>query len=222
MREFPITNSSHVYHIDSSASKSYDSDQFYRKLPSNSSDNNFHTLRQTPSTPCNNTKAVNYMCTSNGDLTSIHGAYSPNRSNNVTIASDNYCNRKSSASNGCKGNVDKSRSNGSYTILDAITNAVAAGNCANAVYPLADSSSINDFDRNNFDADELSQQHQTTATAPPSTIYSNQKNGGFRHETNAQYHQYKYGIENNRPHQFPSLNYKHSYLLWIGTPVAAR
>lgn len=235
MREFPITSSSHVYHIDSSGSKSFESDPFYRKLSSaNTADTNFHSTRQQTSAQCNNTRAVNYLCTSNGDLTSMHGTYSPIRSNNVTGADSNardYCgsNRKSLISNGDetsankRQNGDKNRTNGSYTILDAITNAVAAGNCANTVYPLTDSNSINDFDRNNFDTDELSRR-QTSATSAPATsttLCGNQRNG-FRHEPDAPFHHYNYGIENNRAHQFPSLNYKHSYLLWIGTPVAAR
>lgn len=236
MREFPITSSSHVYHIDSSGSKPFDTDPFYRKLPpTNTTDTNFHSSRQQTSAQYNNARAVNYSCTSNGDLTSVHGTHSPIRSNNVTGSGErDYggSNRKSLAPNGDEAgaskrqNGDKSRSNGSYTILDAITNAVAAGNCANTVYPLTDSNSVNDFDRNNFDTDELSRRQAAAAAATASqatteTLCGNQRNG-FRHESDAPFQQYNYGIENNRAHHFPSLNYKHSYLLWIGTPVAAR
>lgn len=239
MREFPITSSSNVYHIDSSGSKSFDSDPFYRKSPANASDNNFHPVRQTTSTHCaNKTANVNYVCASNDDLTSMHGggghgAPSNRCSNNVTVSNETYCNRKSSIATAIeekanKRNVNKSHSSASYTILDAITNAVAAGNCANSVYPLPDSNNMNDFDRNNFDTDELTQRptaaQTTTATAAANNttpMYSNQKNG-FRHEPDTPFQQYNYGIENNRSHQYPSLNYKHSYLLWIGTPVAAR
>lgn len=247
MREFPITTSSHVYHIDSSGSKSFDSDPFYRKSAANASDNNFHPVRQTTSTHCaNKTANVNYVCASNDDLTSMHGgsggggghgvghgAPSNRSANNVTISSETYCNRKSSIGtaiegNGCKRNGDKSRSSASYTILDAITNAVAAGNCANSVYPLPDTNNMNDFDRNNFDTDELSERQTTTTaagaaatTTNTTSMYGNQKNG-LHHEPDAPFQQYNYGIENSRSHQYPSLNYKHSYLLWIGTPVAAR
>lgn len=231
MREFPITSSSHVYHIDSSGSKAFD-DPFYRKLaPTNAADAAFHASRQPTSAQCNNARTVNYLCTSNGDVTSVHGAHSPSRGNNVTGASERRAdygagNRKSSAAahgdeTGKRNNGDKSRSNGSYTILDAITNAVAAGNCANSVYPLTDSNSVNDFDRNHFDTDELSRRQATAATAATTTLCGNRRNG-FRHEPDAPFQPYNYGIENNRAHQYPSLNYKHSYLLWIGTPVAAR
>lgn len=236
MREFPITSvPSHVYHINSSASNLFDGEQYHRKLTSNVTDNNFHHLRQqTSSAQCNNNKnSVNYICASNGDLTSLQGARIQNHnSNNDSGQSDNNCNRatnKNAINNGNnknslkiddrdvennKGNLLSMNTSGSFSILDALTNAVTTGNRTSAIYPLNECNNVNEFDQINLDADQLS-----SAT----TNIHNKKNAQSNaHNSIGQFKHYNYNFGNNRPHQFPSTNYKHSYLLWIGTPVAAR
>lgn len=263
MREFPVTVSSHnVYHINSSASNLFDDDQYQRKLPTIESDINCSRFHQTSSTaqqqhqqqqhqqqqqPCNNNgsskNAANYICTSNGDLTSLQSGRLQNFTNINNIRNNN-CNRshkigavKSSSNdknvdrfNDARdgdGSVDMNRQtnpNGSYSIFDAITNAVTTGHCASAVYPAherndATAATVVDFDQINHSPDPLATSTsihnlKNGATAAAASSHINSECGPFQH--------YNYHFGNSRPHQFPSTNYKHSYLLWIGTPVAAR
>lgn len=283
MREFPVTvPSSHVYHINSSASNLFDDDQYQRKLPAIESDINcsrFH--HQTPTSAAaaaavaastakqsytnNNSSingsssknATNYICTSNGDLTSLQSGRLQNFTNINNIHNNNYnrshkvvtaiksTNSTASAAtaaaasavatdknvdlhNGHDGDIicaDVNRApnaNGSYSIFDAITNAVASGHCANTIYPANERSDTADFDQINLSPDPLTA--NATATAATSTSIHNLKNPPSSHINNecGQFQHYNYHHFNNRTHQFPSANYKHSYLLWIGTPVAAR
>lgn len=237
MREYPVTVSSHVYHINSSASNLFDDDQYQRKLPTIETDINCGRFHQTSTAQCNNNKtttAANYICTSNGDLTSLQSGRLQNFSN-INNIHNNNCNRshkiavKSSNDNKSseppvdgRGDADENNDgnraangNGSYSIFDAITNAVTTGHCVNSVYP------VNERNENDFDQINLSNPDPLTAAA--STSIHSQKNA-TAHLNNecGQFQHYNYHFNAARTHQFPSANYKHSYLLWIGTPVAAR
>ncbi|XP_055305353.1 uncharacterized protein LOC129570024 isoform X2 [Sitodiplosis mosellana] len=246
MREFPVTVSSHVYHINSSASNLFDDDQYQRKLPAIESDINcFHQKpttaqqqqqqqqhqqpQQQQQTCSNNNKnAANYICTSNGDLTSLQSGRLQNFTN-INNIHNNNCNRShkiavksgSFHSGGNDKNVElrgetsdgnrmTSAGNTSYSIFDAITNAVTTGHCASTVYPTTNNRNDADFDQINLGPDPL-----TTSTSihnlKNASSHMNNDCGQFQH----------YHFNNTRTHQFPSANYKHSYLLWIGTPVAA-
>lgn len=233
MREYPVTVSSHVYHINSSASNLFDDDQYQRKLPTIESDINcsrFH--QQTPATQqCNNKNATNYICTSNGDLTSLQSGRLQNYSN-INNIHNNNCNRSHKIA--VKGGNDKNaelfnervdgesgeanrtnNTNASYSIFDAITNAVATGHCANTVYPKTTK------ERSDADFDQI----QSPDSLDTSSTNHNLKSAGPSHLNNecGQFQHYNYHFSNRTTaHQFPSANYKHSYLLWIGTPVAAR
>lgn len=275
MREFPVTvSSSHIYHINSSASNLFDDDQYQRKLPAIESDINcsrFHhqttsagaaaataaiaTAKQSyPNNASGSKNATNYICTSNGDLTSLQSGRLQNFTNiNNIHNTNNNCNRSHKVVTAIKStnsatsataaaaaaiadkNVDlhnrhegdiicadmnrasnATNPNGPYSIFDALTNAVTTGHCANTIYPTNEQSDTADFDQINLSPDPLT----VTSTSihnlknPPSSHINNEC-GQFQHYN---YHHFN----NNRTHQFPSTNYKHSYLLWIGTPVAAR
>lgn len=262
MREFPVTVSSHVYHINSSASNLFDDDQYQRKLPAIESDINSARYHQTSttaqqqqqhqpqqqqhqtcsSTSGNNKNAANYICTSNGDLTSLQSGRLQNFTNINNIHNNNY-NRshkiavKSSSNGGNDKNTDfydernagienidgqrmTSAGNASYSIFDTITNAVT-GHCASTVYPTtATASSAATNNRNDAEFDQINLGPDPMAT---STSIHNLKNASS-HMNNecGQFQHYNYHFNSTRTHQFPSANYKHSYLLWIGTPVAAR
>lgn len=247
MREFPVTVPSHVYHINSSASNLFDDDQYQRKLPTIESDINcarFHQTSSAQQTSCNNNSsgknAANYICTSNGDLTSMQSGRLHNFTNINNIHNNNCVNRthkiasvKSATAEKNPNRLDDERDagdgsvnvnrghnvNGSYSIFDAITNAVTTGHCASgSVYP---ANKRNDANANAVDFDQINHSPDPVNTT---TSIHNLKNAKTSHINNecGQFQQYNYHFNNNRPHQFPSANYKHSYLLWIGTPVAAR
>lgn len=258
MREYPITVPTHVYHINSSASNIFDVDQYQRKLLTNDQplDNNrrFHPSLATVSYP--NKNHSNYNCTSNGDLSSAPSGY---RVLNSTLCGNSATNYNRSNKNAIKrGNNNKnsdrfhdetangsrattSAGHGSYSLLDAITNAVTTANCSSTVYPLnedEDDAAIDNADASknasssnrrhyltddklfasNVSRCQAADQLQSIATPnhfqniTPSHISSSDE----------QFQRYGYSVGNNRAHQFPSVNYKNSYLLWIGTPVAAR
>lgn len=112
-------------------------------------------------------------------------------------------------------NNDDRRTNASstYSLLDAITNVVTTGNCSGTIYP---ANEPNDTEYASDDKLYVASHRQ------PSQQYSSMShdklttpliNSTIRHHNAANH---------NRDHQFPSVNYKNSYLLWIGTPVAAR
>lgn len=240
MREFPVTVSSHVYHINSSASNLFDDDQ--RKLPTIETNINCARFHQTSTAQqqhqqqqqqhqqqqqCNNKNTANYICTSNGDLTSLQSGRLQNFSNINNIRNNN-CNRshKIAIKSGNDKNVEvfgerdggenidgnraTNSGNTSYSIFDAITNAVTTGHCTSTIYP--------SNDQNDADFDQINMDPQSTSTSihnlKNTTKHMNNECGQFQH--------YNYQFNTTRTHQFPSANYKHSYLLWIGTPVAAR
>lgn len=255
MREFPVTVSSHVYHINSSASNLFDDDQYQRKLPTIESDINCARFHQTPTTvqqqhhhhqqpqTCsnNNKNAANYICTSNGDLTSLQSGRLQNFTN-INNIHNNNCNRSHKIAiksgnfhSGGAGRNDKnvelfderhagdetidgnrmtSAGNAPYSIFDAITNAVTTGHCTSTVYPTNTASNRNDadFDQVNLGPTDPMANATSIHNLKNASSHMNNDCGQFQH----------YHFNNTRTHQFPSANYKHSYLLWIGTPVAAR
>lgn len=251
MREFPVTVSSHMNHINSSASNLFDENQYQRKLPAIESDINCARFHQTPTTAqqqqqqhqmCssnnnNNKNSANYICTSNGDLTSLQSGRLQNFSNINNIRNDN-CNRlhkiaiKSNSHSGGNDknaelydernagveNIDGSRitsgGNASYSIFDAITNAVTTGH---TIYPTATNTNVTN-NRNDVDFNQINLGPDPLAT---STSIHNLKNASSHMNNECGQFQH-YHFNTTRTHQFPSANYKHSYLLWIGTPVAAR
>lgn len=235
MREYPVTVASHMYHINSSASNLFDDDQYQRKLPTIETDINCGRFHQTPATAQSNNNNINnnnntnkatanYICTSNGDLTSLQSGRLQNFSN-INNIHNNNCNRShkiavksgnnksiESLADGveCNDNNRPSNTNGSYSIFDAIT-----GHCTNSVYPANE--------RNENDFDQINLSHSDPVAA--STTSSHGQKNGTSHLNNdcGQFQHYNYHFNTAaRTHQFPSANYKHSYLLWIGTPVAAR
>lgn len=231
MREFPVTVSSHnVYHINSSASNLFDDDQYQRKLPAIETDINFARFHETANAQqCNNNikNAAHHICKSNGDLTSLQKGHLPNFSN-INNIHNNNCNRSHkiavNSSNDKNvelfserdtggNNTDGNRGNASYSIFDAITNAVTTGNCTNIVHPKNKRNDA-DFDQINLSPDTLSTSTTSIHDLKNASSHVNDEFGQFQHHN----HQFN----GTRPHQFPSANYKHSYLLWIGTPVAAR
>lgn len=258
MREYPITVPSHVYHINSSASNIFDVDQYQRKLLASDqpSDGNrrFHPSLATVSYP--NKNHSNYNCTSNGDLSSTAApttitptpsGYRVQNSTGNNIGHHNNYNRtnKNAIKRSNNKNSDRfhdenasgSGNNASYSILDAITNAVTTGNCSSTVYPLNeddddDGDGLNDTADISTNANTSNRRHYLTDDKLYSTdvtrchadqLQSIQMNPpSHLNNSDEQFQRYNYSFSNNRPHQFPSVNYKHSYLLWIGTPVAAR
>lgn len=229
MREYPITvHTPNVYHINSNTSNLYDDHQYQRKLSSIETDANYQPYHQQSHQRCNNKNATNYIYTSNGDLTSHR-----NTANRMHHFNNNKCNRTSknhvkpvNPKNVTRGDFDgieddmddqqSANRNGSYSILNAITNAVTTGNCTNTIYP-ANKRNDPDFDQITLDPDQF-----TDSTQIHNLKNAQSSNARLNH-SNGQYPQYNhYDIDIDRPHQFPSVNYKHSYLLWIGTPVAAR
>lgn len=254
MREFPVTvPSSHVYHINASASNLFDDDQYQRKLPTAAPTSAAVTSAATKQSCPNNSggggkNATNYICTSNGDLTSLQSGRLQNFTN-INNIHNNNCNRshkivtaiKSTNSatanagaaaaavadknvdvhNGHDGDINcadvnrASNTSGSYSIFDAITNAVTSGHCANTIYPANKRNDTADFDQINLSPDPMTANANTaSAAAADATTPASIECGQFQH--------YNYHFNNRTLHQFPSANYKHSYLLWIGTPVAAR
>lgn len=212
-----MTVPSHVYHINSDGGNVFDDDQHHRKLPAIDSEISCGRFRQTNAVQRNNNKNANYMCASNGDLTASGRLQNFSNINNIQ---NNNCNRSHKVAVKTEKNVglydgtddgdnnDVNRTingNGSYSIFDAISNAVTSGNCTNAIYPASN--------RNDGDLDQIN------LSPDPNSMHKNASS----HINNecGQYQQYSYHL-NTRTHQFPSVNYKHSYLLWIGTPVAAR
>lgn len=132
--------------------------------------------------------------------------------------------------------ANRSSNVGSYSLFDAITNAMTTGNCNGTIYPLNDPDEINyinedklsqyrqqdsgqilrshqphqhQIHRNQYDATNLSQASLKNLKTPLINSTMEQSNGNSNNS-------------NNWSHQYPSVNYKNSYLLWIGTPVAAR
>lgn len=241
MREYPITvHTPNVYHINSNASSNlYDDNQYQRKLSTIDADTNYHQYHQQTTAALinhhgNNKNSTNYICTSNGDLTAAtrQGGGGGGRLHNFNNNKCNRPNKINSKINNQKNTEqffetietaeDEQHNNrsGSYSILNAITNAVTTGNCTNTIYPKRiEHGGGGDIDQITIDPDQLSsdsQQIHNLKNAQSSSAHLNHSNG-------QQYQQYNhYDIDNDRPHQFPSANYKHSYLLWIGTPVAAR
>lgn len=238
MREYPVTVASHMYHINSSASNLFDDDQYQRKLPTIETDINCGRFHPTPTTAQSNNNNINnnnntnkatanYICTSNGDLTSLQSGRLQNFSN-INNIHNNNCNRShkiatksgnnksiESLADGVECNDNRpTNTNGSYSIFDAITNAVTTGHCTNSVYPANE--------RNENDFDQINLSHSDPVAA--STTSSHGQKNGTSHLNNdcGQFQHYNYHFNTARTHQFPSANYKHSYLLWIGTPVAAR
>lgn len=233
MREFPVTVPSHVYGINSSASNLYEDDHYHRKSTKIESDINCGRLHRTAAAQqWNNKNAANYICTSNSDLTSfengrLHNFTNINNINNnncnrslkIVIKSGNDKNDELFDERDRSENVNGNRvtgGNAAYSIFDAITNAVTTGHCVNTVYPKNDQRDA-DFDQINLISPD---------SLPTSTSVRNLKNAPSHMNNECgkyqQQPQHKYHLNNSRAHRFPSSNYKHSYLLWIATPVAAR
>lgn len=234
MREYPITvHTPNVYHINANASNFYDDNQYQRKLSSIDADNNYHQFHQQQQSnsvaahniPSNCNKiSTNFVCTSNGDLLSSSNCQSEHLQN---FRNNQKCNR--SGKNIVKNQTDhfetienasdeqqqQSNRNGSYSILNAITNAVQSGNCANTIYPINKCSGVDDIDQITSDPEQFSDTKMAQSSSTSAAYISNASN---EHQQEYQ----TYDIDSDRPHQYPSASYKHSYLLWIGTPVAAR
>lgn len=237
MREYPITvHVPKVYHINANASNFYDDNQYQRKLSSIDADNKYHQFHQPQQQTnlvaahnnINNCDKIssNYVCTSNGDL------LSSNRQNErlQNFRNNQKCNRSGkiivqtptdhfdiieNASDEQHLHSQQMNRNGSYSILNAITNAVQSGNCANTIYPINKCNGVDDINQITIDPDQLSETKNTQSSSTSAAHNLNPSNG---HQQEYQAHD----IDNDRPHQYPSASYKHSYLLWIGTPVAAR
>lgn len=208
MREYPVTVPN-VFRINAN-----DVDKFPKtlKVSANGLVSPFHQPQHSQYT----THQPRSTTLNGGDLSATY--HISNNNNNSNESRQSHSNNK----NGCdnRNNNDDRRTNASssYSLLDAITNAVTTGNCSGTIYP------VNEPNEANYTSDDklfvASHQHQQ-----PQQQYSSMSqdklttpliNSTIRHHSGGNHNNH------NRDHQFPSVNYKNSYLLWIGTPVAAR
>lgn len=143
----------------------------------------------------------------------LNGELSRNFCTSNNKSGNNHLNRLSKKSNASN---DSKRSS-SYSLLDALTNAVTSNSCSGAVYPVNDPDDTRRLSENEvFVVSQESSKHQQQPRQQyqePSTSTQRLTSPLIGATTYRNY---------NRQHQFPSVNYKNSYLLWIGTPVAAR
>lgn len=223
MREYPITvHAPNVYHINANASNFYDDNQYQRKLSAIDADNNYHQFNQQQQQTnlvaahnninnCNKI-ATNFVCTSNRQserLQNFRNHQKCNRSGKIIVKTqpDHFETiENASDEQQQQQHSQQTNRNGSYSILNAITNAVQSGNCTNTIYPINECNDVDDIDQITTEPEQLSD------------IKNAQSSSTSAHQQEYQ----TYDIDSDRPHQYPSANYKHSYLLWIGTPVAAR
>lgn len=200
MREYPVTVPN-VFRINSNTSNVFEIDHYQNMLKNSTNDLQDHCYR--PQYPNHH----NNHLMKNGDLSNKFRA--PN--NNGTHPN------QTNKSNGKGNNMNADGENGnrtttsSYSLLDAITNVVTTGNCSGTIYPLNDSDDTNYFNDDKLLVAAPYQQQQQPQQDPLSLrkLTSPLINPAIQ-------------LNHNRPHHFPSVNYKNSYLLWIGTPVAAR
>lgn len=242
MREYPITvHAPKVYHINANASNFYDENQYQRKLSSIDADTNYHQFHQQQQQTnlvaahnninnCNKI-STNFVCTSNGDLSSsnrqnerlqnFRNNQKCNRSGKIIVKtpSDHFETIENASDEQQQQqqhlHSQQTNRNGSYSILNAITNAVQSGNCANTIYPINKCNGVDDINQITSDPDQLSDTKNAQSSSTSAAHNANTSNG---HQQEYQ----TYDIDSDRPHPYPSASYKHSYLLWIGTPVAAR
>lgn len=208
MREYPVTVPN-VFRINSNASNLFEIEKFPKtlKVSANGLVSPFHqpTSHQTYS--------QHQHAMANGDnLSKTYHISNNNNNESHQCHSNNKSGCDSRTNDDCHTNAS------SYSLLDAITNVVTTGNCSGTIYP------VNEPNEANYARDDelfvaSHKQHRPHQPHQQYTSMSQEKlttpliNSTIRHH-NAGNH--------NRDHQFPSVNYKNSYLLWIGTPVAAR
>lgn len=206
MREYPVTVPN-VFRINSNA---FDVDKFPKTLKvENGLVSPFHHPQHQQYVHQRTTAANGNDLSKTYHISSNHNSHSNNESH------QSHSNTKNSSENR---NNDDRRANASsaYSLLDAITNVVTTGNCSGTIYP------VNEPNEANYTSDDKlfvathqhqQQQQQQYASMAQDKLTTPLINSTIRHHSAGNH---------SRDHQFPSVNYKNSYLLWIGTPVAAR
>lgn len=209
MREYPVTVPN-VFRINSNASNLFDADKFPKtlKVSANGLVSPFHQPSHQP-----------YMhqrsAAENGsDLSkSYHISSNHNINNNNNECHQSDSNNKRGCNDSRNNEDRRANASSAYSLLDAITNVVTTGNCSGTIYPVNEPNEANcTSDDKLFLASHQQHQHQRSSMVQEK-LTTPLINSTVRHHSAANH---------NRDHQFPSVNYKNSYLLWIGTPVAAR
>lgn len=242
MRDYP-GSVSNVFPANSSKPSSFDADYALSanekasinvsKSPFHHSYHQQHPQQPTPYGRLNGDLSNNYRASNNNGTHQTHSngvgykkqnGFAPRSSESAKDTPVSAATAPTIVSNLPPVSNNRNASAGPYSLFDAITNAMSTGNCNGTVYPLNDPDEINYLNddklfvtassanpqpihQTHYDPD-LSMPSLKNLTTPLINSTMQQSNGN--------------NSSNNWSHQYPSVNYKNSYLLWIGTPVAAR
>lgn len=219
MRDYPAIPN--VFRVNSSSNVlDIDQQQNILKIPAAAlQENGCTTFQHHTNANSHINNNINKHLLLNGDLANNYRGQTCHSNNSNHNSNINNCgnqphhyNVKNPSSNGKNQKIciddenlnrQSSTINQSISILDAITNAVTSGNCSGSIHPLND----------DLTAPTTAATPATTATVDeklpgPSTVLTNHEQQSF--------------YPNYNSYEFQSVNYKTSYFLWIGTPVAAR